>query len=491
MPYVEGEERKQTILFPETIEDYIGENNLVRVIDEFVNQLDMVEGGFRFAEPPLTGRPPYNPKDMLKLYLYGYLNGIRSSRKLEHETKRNLEVLWLLKKLSPDFKTIADFRKHHKKPLKNIFRRFNQLCDEWDLFGKELIAIDGSKFKASNSKKNNVTRKKIARNLNYIEEKINQYFKELDEHDEAEEPDRTPDTDEVNKRLQQLRERKTKYLEFEKELDESGQTEISTTDPDARLMVTSNNSVEVGYNVQTTVDAKHKLVLDFEVTNQPNDMGQLDDMALRAKTLLKQGKEEKLTVLADKGYYNADDLKQCVEAGVIPYVSKQTYSNGTGDKDFYSDKFIYNRDKDVYICPMGQELGFAKVRKTKAKGVVGYNYQNYQACDGCSARTRCTRSKKGRSIFRHVDQDFLDGIDQQTFENIKTYRLRQIIVEHPFGTIKRNWGASYLLTRGIKAATAEMSLTFLAYNFKRVANILGVKEMIRRLRTGTGEVMAV
>jgi transposase len=488
MPYVEGEERKQAILFPETIDEYISQDNVVRVIDEYINQLNVAELGFRFAERPLMGRPPYNPRDMLKLYLYGFLNGIRSSRKLEHETKRNIEVLWLLKKLSPDFKTIADFRKHHKGSLKKIFRNFNQLCDDWDLFGKELIAIDGSKFKACNSKKNNITRKKIARNLKYIEDKVSDYMKQLDQNDELEEADRTPDIHEVNKRIQQLQERKTKYLEFEKELDESGQNEISTTDPDARLMGTSNNGVEVGYNVQTAVDAKHKLITDFEVTNHPNDLGQLDNMAIRTKDLLKQ---KNLKALADKGYYNVENLKQCVKAGITPYVSKQTYSNGTGDKDFYSDKFTYDREKDVYICPAGQELKFTNERKRKAKGVIGYNYQNYQACEGCTLRARCTRSKNGRTIFRHVDQDFLDTIDQQTNANMKTYRLRQIIVEHPFGTIKRNWGAYYFLTKGIKSVSGEMSLACLAYNFKRVVNILGAEEVIRRLRERKGEVRAV
>jgi transposase len=485
-----GEVRKQTIILPEVLDDYIDEDNPVRVLDEFVNQLDMVKLGFRFAEPPLMGRPPYDPRVMLKLYIYGYLNGIRSSRKLEQEAKRNFEVVWLLGKLTPDFKTIADFRKHHKESLKRIFRRFNQLCNEWGLFGKELVAIDGSKFKACNSKKNNFTQKKIDRNLKYIEDKINDYLKELDEHDELEKVDRKTDREEIKERVQILQKRKTKYLDFQKELEESGQTEISTIDPDARLMVTSNNSVEVGYNVQTTVDSKHKLVTDFEVTNQPNDMGQLDDMAIRAKKDFEL-EDENLKALADKGYYKVDDLKRCVEAGIIPYVSKQSYSNGTGDRDFYADKFTYDREKDVYICPAGQELKFAKVRKTKKKEVLGSNYQNYKGCEGCSVRSRCTKSKKGRTIFRHVDQDFLDTIDEQTRLNIKTYRLRQIIVEHPFGTIKRNLGAYYFLTKGIKSVSAEMSLSFLSYNFKRVVNILGCQEMIRRLREKRSEVATV
>ena len=484
MPYVVGEDRKQSILFPEALDDYISEDNLVRVIDAYIEQLDIVDLGFRFAEPPGMGRPPYNPRDMLKLYLYGYLNGVRSSRRLEHETIRNIEVLWLLNKLSPDFKTIADFRKNNKKSLKKIFREFNRLCNEWDLFGKERVAIDGSKFKACNSKKNSFTKKKITRQLKYLDEKIDTYMKELDQNDQREEVDRKPDLDEINKRIHELRERKNKYEEHKKELEESGQSEISTTDPDARLMPTNHNSIEVSYNIQTSVDAKHKLVADFKVTNSPNDMGQLDTMALRSKKLFKS---DQLEVLADKGYYQVEDLKKCVKEGITPYVSKQTYSNGTGDKDFYSDKFTYDREKDAYTCPAGNELRFTKKRKTKAKGVLGYDYTNYKACSGCNYRTRCTSSKKGRSIFRHVDQDFLDTIDQQTKENMKTYRLRQIIVEHPFGTVKRNWGAYYFLTKGLKSVSAEMSLSFWAYNFKRMVNILGAGEVIRRLRERKGE----
>lgn len=479
MSYIKGEERDQTILFPESIDDYISDNNSVRVIEEYVEQLDMAGLEFKKAACPAIGRPPYNPKDMLKLYLYGYLNRIRSSRRLEREATRNIEVIWLLKKLKPDFKTIADFRKDNKISLKKVFRNFTKLCDEWGLFGKELVAIDGSKFRACNSKRNNYSAKKLDRHIKYIDEKIDTYIQELDESDQAETNDRSPNTEEIQKRIQELKNRKLKYETYQKQLKKNGNNEISTTDPDARLMANNNNNVDVSYNIQTTVDAKHKLIADFKVSQKPNDLGELDNMALRAKKLF-GGKD--FEVLADKGYYKAEDLKKCTENGITPYVAKQIYSNGTGDKDFYNDRFQYDKDKDVYICPAGKELFYYRQRTQKDKGVIGYDYKNYEACKTCEFKNRCTKSEKGRAIHRHVDQDFLDTIDLQTDLNMNKYKLRQMIVEHPFGTLKRSWGAYYFLTKRKLSVRAEISLSFLAYNLRRVMNILGNEELLRKLR---------
>ncbi len=479
MPYIEGEDRNQMILFPECIDDYIDEDNVVRVIDVYVEQLDVATLGFKFAVSPGRGRPPFRPQILIKLYMYGYLNGIRSSRRLEHETKRNLELMWLLGKLSPDHKTIANFRKDHKKLLKQLFQDFNILCRSWGLFGKELVAFDGSKFKASNSKRNNFSKKKLDRHLKYIDEKIEQYLKELDENDERESMDRKPTAKEINERIKELRERKHTYETYQKELEETGKNELSTTDPDARLMASNNNGLDVSYNVQASVDDKHKMVADFEVTNSPNDQGQLSEMAVRTKEFFEV---TALDALADKGYYEVEDLKVCVENGITPIVSKQTYSNGTGDQDFYPGKFRYDKDRDVYICPAGHALSYGRTRKTKEKEIQGYDYNNFQACQACAYKERCTKSKKGRSIFRHVDQDFLDTIDAHTKARKDTYSLRALIVEHPFGTIKRNWNAYYFLTRGQCSVSAEMALSFLAYNFKRAIKVLGVKEILRRLR---------
>lgn len=478
MGYIEGQDRNQIILFPESLDDYIDNSSVVRVIDEFVDQLDIVKLGFMKAVCQQLGRPPYSPRDLLKLYLYGYLNRIRSSRRLEHEAIRNIEVIWLLKKLRPDFKTIADFRKDNKKALKSVFRVFTKMCDEWGLFGKELVAIDGSKFRACNSKRNNYSENKLDRHIKYIDEKIDKYMQELDEGDTSEVCDRKPGEEEIKKRIQELRDRKGKYEEYKEQLKETGNNEISTTDPDARLMCNNNNNVDVSYNVQTTVDSKHKLVVDFKVTQKPNDLGELDNMALRAKKLF-DGKD--FEALADKGYYKAEDLKNCVENGITPYVTKQIYSNGTGDREFYGDKFIYDKNKNVYICPAGNELHYVRDRM-KQKKIICYEYKNYSACKDCEFKNRCTKSQKGRIICRHVDQDFLDTIDLQTELNLEKYKLRQMIVEHPFGTLKRNWGAYYFLTKRKISVTTEISLSFLMYNMKRVMSIFGNEELLRRLR---------
>jgi len=477
MGYIEGEDRNQIILFPESIDEYVSDNNSIRIIDEYIKQLNLKSLHFKRAATPKIGRPPYHPKDMLKLYLYGYLNRIRSSRRLEQEAVRNLEVIWLIRKLKPDFKTIADFRKDNKKALKKVFRDFSKLCDEWELFGKELIAIDGSKFRACNSKKNNYNPKKLERHLKYLDEKIEGYLQELDDHDQIESPDRQPDAKEISQRIQQLKDRKEKYQQYQKKLKQSGENEISTTDPDSRLML-NNNRVEVSYNMQTTVDAKHKLIADFKVTCKPNDLGQLAPMALRAKRLFGHKTFE---VLADKGYYKAKDLEKCSEKGITLYVTKQTHANTTKDQDFYSDQFKYNKTKNTYLCPTGRELHYYRIRKKDEK-VIGYEYRHDDACKDCKFKARCTRAQKGRSIFRHVKQDLLDHIDAQTKKNLKKYKLRQMIVEHPFGTIKRGWGAYYFLTKRKVSVSAEISLSFLAYNLKRVINILGTEEILRRLR---------
>lgn len=479
MPYVKGVDRNQLTLIPESIDDYISDDNPVRVIDAYVEQLDVAALNFAFAKAPGVGRPPYNPKVLLKLYLYGYLNRIRSSRRLEHETNRNFEVIWLLEKQHPDFKTIADFRKNNKQALKEIFKDFNNLCKKWGLFGKETVAIDGSKFRASNSKKNNYNKKKLERHQKYTNSKIERYLEELDQNDTLEEQDRKPSSEEINQRIEELKKRENRFDQLKQKLEASGQNEISTIDPDARLMSNGKGGVEVSYNVQTTVDAKHKLVCDFEVTNEANDSGKLGQMALRAKEILET---EELEVLADKAYYETTCLKTCAENAIRPYVSKQKRANSTGDAKYYADRFCYDPEKDHYLCPNGDILTKTKTRKNRSKELLGYEYSNNKACQGCPVKNRCTKSKKGRTIFRSKEQDFLDSIDLKSKEDFAKYKQRQMIVEHPFGTIKRGWDAAYFLTRGTESVTTETALTYLAYNFRRVINILGVEEMVKRLQ---------
>ena len=487
MPYIKGTDRHQVTLFPESIDDYITSDNPVRVIDAYVEQLDMVAYNFSFARCPKIGRPPYDPKVLLKLYLYGYLNRIRSSRRLEDEANRNLELIWLLEKLAPDFKTIADFRKNNKKALKELFKDFSQLCKQWDLYGKETVAIDGSKFKASNSKKNNYSKKKLKRHIKYLDEKIDSYLAELDENDEVEKEDRKPDEKEIKEKIEELKKRKSRYEDMDKELEESEENEISTTDPDARLMSNNNGTVDVSYNVQTAVDGKHNLIVAFEVTTWPNDLGYLAPLALKVKQFLGC---ETLELLADKGYYYTDCLKQCVENGIRPYVSKQDSPNQTGNKKYYANQFKYDKVKDAYTCPAGEELTYSRTRKNKEKEVIGYDYRNSKACSNCLDKPLCTKSKRGRCIFRNANQDFLDTIDLKTKADMEKYRQRQMIVEHPFGTIKHIWAAGNFLTRGKESVSAEIALSYLAYNFKRTISILGVEEMVKRLKQREKPVLA-
>lgn len=476
MSYIIGENRSQITLFPEAIDDYIMNDNPVRVIEVFINSLDMQELGFQRANPNIIGRPAYDPRDLLKLYLYGYMNRIRSSRRLETEAGRNLELLWLLRKLKPDFKTIADFRKDNPVGIKGVFKQFTLLCKEWELYSQKVVAVDGSKFRASNSKRNNFSEKKIQRHLKYIDEKINTYLQQLDSNDEDEADIHVPSEEEIKKRIVELKQRKQKYITLQKEMAETGASEVSTTDPDARLMAVNNNGLEVSYNVQTVVDQKHKLVVDSEVINNPADQGQLNMMAKKAKEVL--GVEE-IKVLADKGYYSSKDLVKCEKDHIETYVPKQRFTGNIANPEFQPDKFQYNEEQDHYICPAGRPLYPGKIREVKE---VKYRvYKNHRACQQCKLKDQCTKSQKGRAIHRNIDQALLDEIDQRTSKNKELYMQRQMLVEHPFGTVKRAWGFSYFLTRGQKSVGTENKLHFLAYNIRRVISILGVKEIIRSL----------
>jgi hypothetical protein len=341
----------------------------------------------------------------------------------------------------------------------------------------EVVAVDGSKFRACNSKKNNFNKKNLDRKIKYIDEKLEEYMSELDQNDAGEVSSRVPDKEEIKKRVKELRRRRETYQKYQDELKEKGINEISTTDQDARLIAVNNNGVDVCYNVQTVVDSKHKLIVDCNVINNPTDHGRLGEMAGIAKKVFEV---DSIKALADKGYYNTDDLKSCEKEGIITYVAKQVFSNATGEREFYADKFEYNKEKNVYICPAGYELSCAL--KSITEKTKRLNYKNNKACSECEFKDLCTKSKNGRVIARTVDQDFLDTVDRRTSENKELYKTRQMIVEHPFGTIKRGWGLSYFLTKGLKSVKTEASLAFLAYNMKRVINILGVKEILKRLK---------
>jgi len=477
MAYIKGTPRDQMQLIFTHLEDLVAPNNLVRVIDAFVESLDLKQMGFRHTDPHVVGHPSYDPKDKLKLYLYGYINRVRSSRRLEAEATRNLEARWLLKELVPDFKTIADFRRDHPSQLKEVYHQFVGFMDELGLIGKETVSIDGTKIKASNSKKNNHNPKSLERKRKYHDKKINDYLKDLDENDEQEDTQPRKSAEEIQEIVRKLKERKAKIETLEQAMKETGQTEISTTDPDARLMNNGKNAMEVCYNVQTAVDDKHKLVVDYHVTNQASDQGQMAPMAKGVKKLF--GK--RFILLADKGYYQAKDLKECVEEDITPYVAKQDHASPTGNPDYAKEKFTYNQDTNTYTCPAGQELRQGRRRSEKGQ-LTGWDYKNFKACQACEERSKCTKAQRGRTVHRHVDQDFLDHIDKATEENKDIYRKRQMMVEHPYGTIKGAWGANYFLVRGLKAVGGEAALLFTAYNLVRVVNILGVEKILEKLK---------
>ena len=474
MDYIRGVSRQQVMLFPESVEDYITADNSVRFVDAFVVSLDLAELGFQRAQPNQTGRPAYDPGDLLRLYLYGYLNRVRSSRMLERETKVNLELLWLLGKLSPDFKTIADFRRDNLAALKRVCREFTLLCRKLELFGGELVAIDGSKFKAVNGRRRNFSESRLKKAIHGLDEKIGAYLKSLDAADATE-----PDTDEpppsaadLRQKIETLQQRKAKYEALQAELKESGAKQVSLTDRDARSMIVHFNSTDVCYNVQTAVDEKHQLIVEHEVTNDPTDHAHLAEMALRAKETLAV---EQLEVVADRGYYDGAEVKQCAEAGITTYIPKPITSVNRKRGLFIKQDFTYDEAKDCYRCPAGAELTF-RYQSFEQNRLI--RYYTTSKCLNCPLKEKCTTNARGRRITRWVDEKLMDDMARRVRARPELLRRRQQLSEPPFGTIKRAMGHSYFLMKGLHKVGAEMSLTILSYNLKRAINILGVKKLI-------------
>jgi len=471
MGHIHGLDRQQRVLFPDSLDDYIDEANPVRFLDAFVDSLDLHELGFRHAIPHQIGRPSYHPGDLLKLYLYGYLNKIRSSRKLEHESQRNLELMWLLRKLTPDFKTIADFRKEHPQALKRVCREFTLLCKKLDLFGREFIAIDGSKFKAVNSKARNFTEKKLQNLLKHIHEKIDTYLKELDEQDTMEASTTKPTPQGLQEKIEQLRTQQGQYQDLLETLRQSEETQLSLTDPDSRSMKT-RQGIDVCYNVQLAVDNKYKLIVDHEVTNEVTDQEQLATMAKRAKDTLETAQ---IDAVADMGYYNGDEVKKCLEAGIIPYISKPNTSANSKLGLFGKEDFFYDTSKDCYRCPGAQELTFRFETVEQGRHI---RYYSTAACKTCPLKPKCTRNKENRRITRWVHEAIMEEMEQRVAGQPEKVKARKSLVEHPFGTMKRGMDHGYFLTRGLAKVRGEMSLTVLVYNLKRVLNILGMEALI-------------
>jgi transposase len=479
MGYIEGSNRDQQVLFPETLDDYVGPENPVRFIDAFVASLDLAALGFQRATPNAIGRPAYDPGDLLRLYVYGYLYRLRSSRKLEQETHRNVELLWLLRKLRPDHKTIADFRRGNPAGLKGVCREFTLLCKQLDLFGGELIAIDGSKFRAVNNRDRNFTQPALERLVAGIDARIAEYMGALDTqdaHDAAVLPDdQSPDGGaDLQRKIQTLQSRREAYATLLGELAASGETQVSLTDPDSRSMKVTGG-VDVCYNVQTAVDAKHKLIVAQDVTNAPTDRDALSPMAIAANAVLHA---TNLHAVADMGYYNGPEVVACLAAGITPAIPRPHTSANAKHGLFTKEDFQYDTTGDQYRCPAGTVLTY---RFSTVEQGRGTRYYSTAACGHCALKSRCTRSQQSRRITRWEQEDVLDAMAQRVRNNPDLMARRTAIVEHPFGTMKRWMDQGYFLTRGLAKVRGEFSLTVVAYNLKRAITIVGVPRLIAAL----------
>ncbi|HMJ66350.1 MAG TPA: IS1182 family transposase, partial [Candidatus Binatia bacterium] len=466
-----GLARNQTLLFPESLDDYITSENPVRFLDAFVQKLDLHALGFAKAKVAETGRPPYDPADLLKLYLYGYLHRIRSSRRLEQESHRNVELIWLLGQLHPDFKTIADFRKDNLKGLKAVCRQFTVLCQKLELFGGELIAIDGTKMRAVNARDQNFNQGKLEELIARADARLAEYLAQLDQSD-ATEPEPPPASRaELEQKIAALEEKRDWHKELLAEIQSGEDKQVSVTDPDSRRMRGSAGSV-VGYNAQSVVDAKHKLIAAADVTNEATDVRQLGSMALQAKENLKI---EKAEVLADTGYYNNAEVATCVERGLTPYVPKADTSANTAQGLFGKSQFRFDAAKDIYVCPGQQELTYRFSTYELGRSL---RYYRASGCRQCALKAQCTRNKANRTITREDDEHLMEAMAERLLRTPEKIKQRKALVEHPFGTIKRALGYDHFLLKGLEKVRTEWSLITLAYNLKRVLNLVSLPKLL-------------
>ena len=471
--FVEGVDRSQSTLFPDRLEDWIGADNPVRVIDVFVDELDLAGLGFGRVEPLATGRPGYHPCALLKLYIYGYLNRVQSSRRLEREAGRNVEVMWLVGRLVPDHKTIANFRKDNGPAIRKVCAKFVALCRQLDLFAEASVAIDGSKFKAVNTRDKNFTRAKMKRRMEQIEESVARYLHQLDSAD-RQEPSvaRATKTGRLKDKIATLKKEMGRLQELEARMLATPDQQISLTDPDARSMATSGRgSGMVGYNVQAAVDTKHHLIVAHEVTNVGTDRSQLSAMAKQTKAALET---ETLDAVADRGYFNGKEILACEKAGITVTLPKPLTSNNKVRGRFVKQDFVYLTDEDVYRCPAGERLVYRYT--TQEKGLTLRRYWT-NACQGCAIKDQCTTGKE-RRITRWEHEHVLEAVQQRLDEHPEKMRQRRETVEHPFGTIKYWMGATHFQMKTLKRVGTEMALHVLAYNMKRVMAILGIGPLI-------------
>jgi transposase len=475
--FVEGTERGQSTLFPECLEDWITEDNPVRVIDVFVDELDLAELGFDGVAPEVTGRPSYHPSALLKLYIYGYLNRVQSSRRLEREALRNVEMMWLLGRLAPDHKTIADFRKDNGPAIKKVCARFVELCRHMGLLTKASVAIDGSKFKAVNTRDKNFTKGKVERRRQQLEDSVARYLAQLDTAD-LQDPSEAlaAKTAHLKEKLAKLANEMQKLQVYEKAMLSSPDQQISLTDPDCRSMATSGRgSGVVGYNVQVAVDTEHHLIIAHEVTNSGSDRAQLANMAMQAKAVLGV---DKLEAVADRGYYSGEEIKACEDAAIAVTLPKPVTSGIEAKGQFGKHDFAYLAEQDVYRCPAGQLLAYWLTTVDRERTIRCYTTK---ACGSCQLKARCTKTKY-RVISRWEHEYVMEAAQKRLDENPQAMRQRRETVEHPFGTLKMRMGATHFLMKRLPKVSAEMALHVLAYNMTRAMSIMGVRPLMAAMR---------
>jgi transposase len=471
--FVTGTDRGQATLLPECLDDWVDDSNPVRVIDAFVQMLDLRDLGFTSVDPADTGRPAYHPSIHLKLYIYGYLNRVHSSRRLEREAGRNVEVMWLLGRLAPDFKTIADFRKDNGPAIKKVCARFVEVCREMGLLAKASVAIDGSKFKAVNNRDKNFTQAKVERRRKQLEESVARYLAQLDTAD-RQEPSEVVILKKMRykEKLEKLQSEMAKLAAIEKQVLASPDKQVSFTDPDSRSMATSGRgSGVVGYNVQTAVDTENHLIVAHEVTNVGSDRSQLANTAQAAKEALQV---EKLEAVADRGYFNGEEIKACEDAGVTVTLPKPMTSGAKAEGRFGKQDFVYLAEEDVYRCPAGERLTY---RMTTVEN--GQRMRRYwtSACRACPLKAKCTKGPE-RRITRWEHEQVVEAVQERLDKNPEAMRTRRETVEHPFGTLKMRMGATHFLCKTLPKVATEMALCVLGYNMTRVLNIVGVKPLL-------------
>ena len=475
--FVEGTDRGQSTLFPECLEDWIGEDNPVRVIEVFVEELDLGELGFGGVEPEATGRPSYHPSVLLKLYIYGYLNRVQSSRRLEREAGHNVEVMWLTGRLMPDHKTIADFRKDNGSAIRQVCARFVALCRAMGLLTQASVAIDGSKFKAVNNRDRNFTRAKMERRIAQIEESVARYLQQLDTADRQEPSEALKTkTSGLKEKIEKLRQEMRRLAVLKADMLATPDQQISLTDPDARSMATSGRgSGVVGYNVQVAVEVGHHLIVTHDVTNDGSDRSQLSAVAKEAKATLGV---EQLDAVADRGYFNGEEILACEEVGIIVTLPKPMTSNSKAEGRFGKQDFRYVAEEDVYVCPAGERLTYSYT--SEEKGLVVHRYTT-KACRHCAIKHNCTKGNE-RRIKRWEHEHIIEVVQRRLDEHPEKMRQRRETVEHPFGTIKARMGATHFLMKTLPKVATEMALHVLAYNLTRVTNIMGVQPLMAAMR---------